>query len=367
MPRLSARHAATRLVAAAAVLTCLAADAPQPDPSSARWKQHDFRRPKPPVRQPSEAPATPPEGAVVLFDGTNLDAWKSSSGGPARWKVGSGVMETVPGAGPIETKAQFGDIQLHIEWAAPSPPRGRSQDRGNSGVFLMGQFEVQVLDSYRAETYADGQAGAIYGQYPPLFNASRPPGQWQTYDVAFRKPQFNSAGALTEPARITVFFNGVLVQNNEEPFGPTSWLKWLPYQDRGGRGPIMLQDHDHPVHYRNIWILELPERPAPKPENLVRPKPVELPASVLDRYVGQYLANSKPDAPKVTIAREGDHLTVTFPFRPGALEMVPVSETEFDMPFTDGHFTFHRDAEGRVTGVLFRVGDGEREMKRVTP
>lgn len=364
MPRLSAFVTAASLVAAAGVLACLAADAPGSDPSPDRWKQHDTRRPKPPVLEPSDSPAKPPKGAVVLFDGTNLDAWKSPGGGPVRWKVVDGAMETVPGAGAIETKAEFGDIQLHIEWAAPNPPRGRSQDRGNSGVFLMGQFEVQVLDSYRAETYADGQAGSIYGQYPPLFNAARPPGQWQTYDIAFRKPRFNSAGELTEPARITVFFNGVLVQNNEEPFGPTSWLKWLPYHDRGGRGPITLQDHRHPVHYRNIWVLELPERAQPKPENLARPKAVQLPGSVLDRYVGKYLVDSRPDA---TFAREGDHLTVSFAFRPNVLEIVPVSETEFAMPFTDGRFTFQRDSEGRVTGVVFRVGDGERLMKRAAP
>jgi hypothetical protein len=364
MPRLSACLAAAGLVAAAGVLACLAADTPRSDSSPARWKQHDVRRPKPPVLEPSDAPAKPPKGAVVLFDGTNLDAWKSSGGGPARWKVADGTMATVPGSGAIETKAQFGDIQLHIEWAAPNPPRGRSQDRGNSGVFLMGQFEVQVLDSYRAETYADGQAGAIYGQYPPLFNAARPPGQWQTYDIAFRRPRFNPAGALSEPARITVFFNGVLVQNNEEPFGPTSWLKWLPYQDRGSRGPIQLQDHRHPVHYRNIWVLELPERAQPTPENLARPKAVPLPDSVLDRYVGKYLVNSRPD---LTVARAGDHLTVNFAFRPATLEIVPVSETEFAMPFTDGRFTFKRDADGRVTGVVFRVGDGEREMKRAAP
>jgi hypothetical protein len=185
----------------------------------------------------------------VLFDGSSLAAWKSPEGGPARWTVADGYMETVPGAGPIETKQKFADIQLHVEWAAPSPPRGSGQDRGNSGVFLMGDFEVQVLDSYKADTYADGQAGAIYGQYPPLFNASRPPGQWQTYDIAFRRPRFDASGKLLEAARIIIFHNGLLAQNNEEPVGPTSWLKWLPYEYRGGGGPISLQDHDHPVRY----------------------------------------------------------------------------------------------------------------------
>jgi hypothetical protein len=318
MASLSLRTGFAGLIATAGLVAGLAAQEPPTVPAAARWRQHDIRRPRPAVVEPAEGSiaARPPKDAVVLFDGSNLDAWRSPEGGPARWKVVDGSLETVPGAGPVETRQTFGDIQLHVEWAAPDPPRGRSQDRGNSGVFLMGQFEIQVLDSYRADTYADGQAGAIYGQYPPLFNASRPPGRWQTYDIAFRRPRFDPSGKLLEPARITVFHNGLLVQNNEEPFGPTSWLKWLPYEDKGGRGPVSLQDHDHPVRYRNIWLLELPERPAPTAQELARPKVVTLPAEVLDRYAGQYLLNAKPDSPRATIAREGGHLTVSFPFRP---------------------------------------------------
>jgi hypothetical protein len=336
---------------------------------TARWRQHDIRRPKPPVVEPGEGviAAKPPKDALVLFDGSNLDAWRSPDGGPGRWKIQDGYMETVPGAGPIETKRGFGDIQLHVEWAAPSPPKGSGQDRGNSGVFLMGQFEIQVLDSYRADTYADGQAGAIYGQYPPLSNATRLPGEWQAYDIAFRRPRFDRSGKLLEPARVTLFHNGILVQNNEEPFGPTSWLRWLPYTDQGDRGPISLQDHDHPVRYRNIWLRELPERPAPTIKDLARPRVVTLPAAILDAYTGQYLLHEKSDAPRATIAREGGHLTVLFPFLPRALELEPISETEFDMPLTDGRFTFRKDSRGRVTGALFRIADGERDMKRVGP
>jgi hypothetical protein len=323
------------------------------------------------VAEPAEGAiaSRPPKDAVILFGGSGLGAWKSSEGGgPARWTVKDGYLETAPGAGAIETKATFGDVQLHVEWSAPSPPRGKGQDRGNSGVFLMNAFEIQVLDSYKADTYADGQAGAIYGQYPPLFNASRPPGEWQTYDIAFRRPRFDPSGALREPARVTLFHNGLLVQNNEAPFGPTSWLKWLPYSaDQGGRGPISLQDHDHPVRYRNIWLREMPDRPAPSAEDLKRPGVVALSTEVLDRYAGTYLLNDKPDAPKATIAREGDHLTITFPFRPQGLAMEPISETEFDMPLTDGRFTFRTDDRGRVTGVHFRIGDGQRDMKRVAP
>jgi hypothetical protein len=369
MPSISPRSGFACLIATSGFLACLAAQEVRTGTDPARWRQHDIRRPKPPVVEPAEGAIAgkPPKDAVVLFDGSNLDEWKSAEGGPARWKLEDGYMETVPGAGPIETKRQFGDLQLHVEWAAPSPPRGVGQDRGNSGVFLMGQFEIQVLDSYQADTYADGQAGAIYGQYPPLANASRPPGEWQAYDVAFRRPRFDGSGKLVEPARVTLFHNGVLVQNNEEPFGPTSWLKWLPYTDQGDHGPISLQDHDHPVRYRNIWLRELPDRPAPTAKELARPKVVTLPAEVLDRYTGQYLLNAKPDAPKATIARDGGHLTVSFPFRPEPLALEPISETEFDMPFTDGRFTFLKDGGGRVNGVLFRIGDGERDMKRVAP
>jgi hypothetical protein len=358
------------LIATSGLLVCLAAEE-DPNPAMpARWRQHDIRRPRPPVVEPAERPVAskPPNDALVLFDGSNLDAWKSSSGGPARWKMADGYLETVPGAGPIETKQKFGDLQLHVEWAAPNPPTGKGQDRGNSGVFLLGKFEIQVLDSYQADTYADGQAGAIYGQYPPLFNASRPPGEWQSYDIAFRRPRFDASGRLLAPARVTVFHNGILVQNNEDPFGPTSWLKWLPYTaDEGERGVISLQDHDHPVRYRNLWLREIPERPAPTAKDLARPRVVRLPTEVLDRYAGQYLVNAKPGAEKATIVREGERLTVSFPFRPQPVELEPISETEFDMPYTDGRFTFHKDNRGQVTGVLFRIGDSERDMKKVGP
>ncbi|SIO41784.1 protein of unknown function [Singulisphaera sp. GP187] len=360
--------ACTGAIALSGLFACLAADGVRTGNPVTRWRQHDIQRPKPPVVEPSEAGIVtkPPKDAVVLFDGTNLDAWKSPAGKP--WKVVDGTMETVPGSGMIETKGKYGDIQLHIEWAAPNPPKGKGQDRGNSGIFLMGQFEIQVLDSYKAETYADGQAGAIYGQYPPLFNASRPPGEWQAFDIAFRRPRFDSSGTLLEPARITVFHNGVLVQNNEEPFGPTSWLKWLPYEDQGERGPITLQDHNHPVRYRNIWLRELPKRPAP-PTVVDRPKTVKLATDLLDRYAGQYRLNpnAKPNDPQATIAREGDHLTISFPFRPRPLALEPISETQFDMPYTDGRFTFQTDNSGQVTGVHFRIGDGERQLMKSKP
>ncbi len=337
-------------------------------PAPLRWKQHDMRRPKPPVVEPatSGSPAgVAPKDAVVLFDGASLDAWKSMEGGPAGWKVKDGYFEVVPGQGSIRTKDEFGDVQLHVEWAAPDPPVGQGQDRGNSGIFLMGQFEIQVIDSYKVDTYADGVVGAIYGQYPPLFNAARPPGQWQSYDIAFRRPRFDQAGKLVAPARITVFLNGILIQNNEEPWGQTSWLEPTAYDPAVSRGPIQLQDHNHPVRFRNIWLRELPERLAPpaaddRTANLIASSP-----EYYNGFTGLYQVGPKANDFRFTLAQESGHLLLKLPFRAQPLQLQPVSDGLFILPRTDASFTFQKDAQGQVTGVHFHVGDGDREMKRV--
>jgi hypothetical protein len=333
-----------------------------------RWLQHDIRRPRPPVVDPvgSSTSSPAPRDAVILFGGDNLDAWQTPEGGRAPWKVTDGFMEVAPGTGPIETKGKFGDVQLHVEWASPSPPVGKGQDRGNSGIFLMGLFELQVIDSYQADTYADGQAGALYGQYPPLANASRPPGQWQTYDIAFRCPRFDSGGKVLEPARMTVVHNGILIQNNEELRGPTNWLETQPYEAGADRGRIELQDHGHRVRFRNIWLRQLSERPAPKSEDLARPKIISLPAEALDELTGNYAMDPKKDAPPATITRGDGQLLFKLPNRPKPLTMQAISATEFVLPHTDARFAFQRDAQGRVAGVLFRVGDGERLLTKLT-
>ncbi len=227
-----------------------------------RWKIHDENRPVPPVITPgtSSTQATPgkaPSDAVVLFDGKNLSEWLDKDGGPAKWKVENGYFEVVPKTGYIHTKRAFGDCQLHVEFSEPVPPKGESQERGNSGVFLMGLYEIQVLDSYENKTYADGQAAAVYGQYPPLVNASRPPGQWQTYDVVFHGPRFDQSGKLLRPARVTVFHNGVLVQDSVELTGPTEHGERPPYKAGPEKLPLALQDHGDPVRFRNIWMREL--------------------------------------------------------------------------------------------------------------
>lgn len=255
------------VVAAAAVSWILASPAGFCSPASPagkpQWKRNDEKRPVPPVITPGQ-PSTqdhagkPPSDAIVLFDGQDLSAWKmSNTGGPAAWKVEKGYFEVVPKTGFMETKQSFGDCQLHVEWAAPNPPRGHGQDRGNSGVYLMSNFEVQVLDSYQNVTYADGQAGAIYGEHPPQVNASRRPGEWQTYDIIFHGPRFDAAGKLTRPATFTVLHNGVLVQDHViVRHGPT---EGQPYTPIATKLPLKLQDHGHPVRYRNIWIREIPE------------------------------------------------------------------------------------------------------------
>ena len=224
-----------------------------------KWPVHDLARPMPPVVDPgpSGPPAPVPADSVVLFDGKDLSNWTTAKGEPVRWKVQDGYMEVVKGAGGIKTTRGFGDCQLHVEWASPAAAVGVGQDRGNSGVFLMENYEVQVLDSYNSKTYADGMAGAIYGQYPPLVNATRKPGEWQTYDIVFHAPRFDAGGKLLAPARLTVFLNGILVQDNEELTGPTAHKARPPYKAHAEKLPIALQDHSHPVRFRNIWIREL--------------------------------------------------------------------------------------------------------------
>lgn len=225
------------------------------------WKIHDENRPQPVVVQPGYSyqnlPVQPPSDAIVLFDGSDLSQWQSSKGGEAAWNVENSYMEVVKKTGGIQTKQGFGDCQLHIEWAAPEEVHGAGQERGNSGVFLMGMYEVQVLDSYQNKTYPDGQAAAIYGQYPPLVNACRPPGHWQTYDIIFRAPKFDRNGKLISPTRMTVFHNNILVHDNVALTGPTAHKQRPPYKAHAEKLPIMLQDHGNPVRFRNIWVREL--------------------------------------------------------------------------------------------------------------
>ena len=189
----------------------------------------------------------------------NLSGW-SAEGSAAKWKVIDGYAEVAPGAGDILTRDKFGDAQLHIEWATPAVPKGEGQDRGNSGVFLMERYEVQVLDSYNNKTYYHGQAGSVYKQHAPLVNASRRPGEWQAYDIVFRAPRFDEQGKVIDRARVTVFHNGVLIQNNAEIYGITYNDRPSIYIAHSPLEPLRLQDHGNPTRYRNIWIRRLSVR-----------------------------------------------------------------------------------------------------------
>lgn len=230
------------------------------------WAVHDGNRPVPKVVTPgtfstADQPGKPPSDAIVLFDGTDLSKWQSDDGSPAKWFVRDGCMEVKPSTGTLRTKDQFGDCQLHIEWAAPSKVEGSSQGRGNSGVFLMGMLEIQVLDCYNNETYADGYAGSVYGLNPPMANALRPPGEFQIYDIVFRRPIYQD-GKMLDPGHVTVFMNGVLAQDAyplEGPGGHMGRTKAGPFPEKG---PLTLQDHGNPTRFRNIWYRELPPRPA---------------------------------------------------------------------------------------------------------
>ncbi len=215
------------------------------------WHVHDHRRPLPRVVTPGAEAGGAPSDAVVLLDCKNLSGWAGRDG-DAKWKLGEGYMEVVPGTGDIWTRERFGDCQLHLEFACPAAVKGDSQGRGNSGVFLMGIYEIQVLDGYNNPTYADGITASLYGEYPPLVNACRKPGEWQTYDIVWTAPRFSGV-TLVKPAFLTLFHNGVAVHNHVELMGPTGHRDVYPYKAHAPAGPLKLQDHGDLVRYRNIW------------------------------------------------------------------------------------------------------------------
>ena len=258
------RFTSLAALAALTILGTTAAAQVRPAASKPAMKPEDTEiwKPVPKIITPGRTNADAPSDAIVLFDGTNENEWVSASdGSPARWTVTNGVMTVVKRAGDIRTKRSFTNYQLHIEWRVPENVTGKDQARGNSGVYLAWTkdygYELQVLDSYQNETYVNGQAASIYKQYPPLVNASRPPGAWQSYDIIFHRPRFDAHGTLLQPARMTILHNGVLVQDNVVLTGPTAYQHRPPYKAHPDRLPIMLQDHSYRVRYRNIWIREL--------------------------------------------------------------------------------------------------------------
>jgi hypothetical protein len=223
------------------------------------------KQPQPPVVKPkpyNAKTAKPTKDAIVLFDGTEktLKNWTSGNGKPTKWKLVDGALESVRGGGYLQSKQEFGSCRLHVEFATPSEAKGSGQGRGNSGIFLMGQYEIQVLDSYKNITYPDGQCGALYGRAKPLVNASRGPGEWQTYDVTFHRPIFNKASDVTRKAKFHVIHNGHVIHDNLELSGGTGWRgphSISEYKKHGDKGPLKMQDHGNPVRFRNVWVKPL--------------------------------------------------------------------------------------------------------------
>lgn len=234
----------------------------QPD---GKWHVHDPARPQPPLVTPGATfsqNANPPSDAVVLFDGKDLSRWRDKkTGGDAQWNIVDGAM--VSAKGDIVTSDKFGDIQLHLEFKEPTPAKGEGQGRGNSGIYFMGLYEIQILDNYQSKSYADGSIGGIYGQHPALANAARPPGEWQTYDIIFTAPRFDAGGKVVSPAYATVILNGVVVQNHQAYRGATNWKSPGKYSPHAAELPLSLQYHNNSVSFRNIWVRHVPQNNEP--------------------------------------------------------------------------------------------------------
>lgn len=250
-----------RLASFATVALTASVACGQQSQSDPRYKVHDMSRPQPPVVAPGtpstqDRAGTAPSDAIVLFDGKSLSKWRTG-GGDAAWKIVDGVIEVAPGTGSLTTRDSFGDCHFHVEWMVPKGLSPNGQMGCNSGVFFMEMYEVQILHSHGNETYPDGMAGSLYGQYPPLVNACRPQGEWNTYDIVFTAPRFADDGSVTSPATCTVLFNGVVVQNHVEFFGRTAHMRQAAYAKHPDKMPISIQDHGDALRFRNIWVRPL--------------------------------------------------------------------------------------------------------------
>jgi hypothetical protein len=354
-----------------------------------KWLPNDMRRPWPVAITPSAQLGGPPSDAIILFNGTNLDAWVGRDGNAPKWQIKNGILEVVPGTGSISTKQSFGDCQFHVEWKEPSPATGDGQNKGNSGVQFMGLYEVQILDSIQNKTYADGIAGAVYGQYPPLVLASRNPGEWQSYDILFRRPRFDADGYLISPARITILQNGVYVQDNVALTGPTGEPR-SPYVIGPESLPLMLQDHNAPVQFRNVWIRPLPAREADLHYTVDVPFPSFDPKD-LASYVGHYQINANSS---IDLQADGNTLTAQVhggggrggrgaaagapagaatpaapapAFQAPPTRLVPISKDVFINAHIQGSLliTFTRDNTGQVTGLTMAQGLAYRHAEKI--
>lgn len=326
------------------------------------WKVHDWNRPRPAIITPPTASTqqqagTAPSDAIVLFDGSDMSNWRAMDGGPSKWIMKDDYMESVRGAGYVRTLQGFGDCQVHVEFMTPTPARGESQGRGNSGVFLMGIYEVQVLDSYDNITYADGQCSAIYGQYPPQVNACRKPGEWQTYDIIFKAPRFDADGSVLKPAIITILQNGVLTQDHVAINGPTNWCSKSPYEAHPGKLPLAFQDHGNPVRFRNVWVRELPatgNADAYRKELIFGDKE-------LKKYVGTYQNMGR----NVEVTLKDGQLYCSDPGGAQGQPLYAESATRFYSKFVEAEYEFVLDGDAVSALKVSITNGGFTEHKKV--
>ena len=351
-----------------------------------KWLPNDMQRPMPPAISFSSTGV--PSDAVVLFNGSNLDAWVTRDGSPSKWQIKDGVLEIVPGTGGITSKQSFGDSQIHVEWMEPDPGSSTGQNKGNSGVIIMGVYEIQILNDIDNKTYADGISGSVYGQYPPLVDAGRNPGVWQSYDILFRRPRFDAAGRLITPAHITILQNGVYVQDDVTVTGPTGEPR-APYVVGPEAAPLSLQDHGEPVKFRNIWIRPLPQREPDLSYTALTPY-AHLDAADLPAFAGHYQVNENSS---IDIQANGNTLTAqvhagfgggrggrggapgqgapaTAPAprpQPPPTVLVPVDKDVFINAHLAGYLqiTFTRGSDGKVNGLTMLQGTSYRYAQKV--
>lgn len=326
---------------------------------------HDKSRPQPEVINPGtpsslKKAGQPPSDAIILFSKDTLDEWLTRDGQPADWNIKGDTFECVPEKATIYTKKKFGDCQLHVEFATPKDVKGKGQGRGNSGVYLMGKYEVQILDNYENQTYPDGQATALYGQTPPMVNACRKPGEWQTYDIIFHRPRFSSTGDVIKPATMTVIHNGVLVQDHTELTGPTTHTIRMAYHKHECKLPVSLQNHSNPVRFRNIWIRDL-EKKCCEDKACCSGKEEKKTVDV-SQFAGTYF-NEKSQEKAVVVEKEGK-LSLEF-VTAKEIPLTAQANQNFFAQANQLQIRFDYNKEGKISNIRLIQYGKESRLKKV--